>query len=183
MNYLTIRPNGDNSVGWTTFGSGSYHYDRVNEVTEDDSNGVSCVIASAYGEIYSDYFNIQNHSAESGTISGVTIYAIYQTTYGTDYGTPTEINLYCNGYNTNIFDGRYSGSKKDTGIWAMSVNPATGVAWTWTNIDDIVCGIQGEPGLRDKGKAGVDYDIIYCYQFFAIVAYGAAVPTLFMMHG
>jgi hypothetical protein len=80
MSTATYRPTSDTYAGLTPYGSGTGNYGRVNEVTEDISNGVySLSNFDVYG------FGLSN----LGTLNSITVHAKCWVAAGNVTGSPT----------------------------------------------------------------------------------------------
>jgi hypothetical protein len=153
MSTATYRPTSDSSVLLIPFGSGSGNYGRVNEVSEDVTNGVYDPVGYTRIDVYG--FGLSN----LGTINSITVYARCACDTGGTTGTVRLINnngtAYYSGYNTlTSTDSTYS--------YTFTTNLA------WTNIF----------GLELNSQAGKISYTSYCYQFWIVVDYTPAIPTV-----
>jgi hypothetical protein len=128
MATLTLRPNGNNAVALDR-STGTSNYVLVDEAVADDAD---YVWRAANGSA-ADYYNWSDHTTETEVINSVTLYArawslvaagqvglMISSSYGVTIATTMSAALYSNKWDTN---------------------PATSVAWTWTDIDALVAGI------------------------------------------
>lgn len=158
MPTLTLRPNSDKSSALAVFGSGSGNYDRVNEVTADDTNGVATLDVSYVYDRYELPDPTQN-----GVINDVAVYGRCKgghTSCMAKFGCYLGSSVYyATGRNVTTSYVLYH----DT--WAVS--PATGLLWTWVEINDlsVVIGLRGYP-VDKKTVAPA-----YCSQVYCVVDY------------
>jgi hypothetical protein len=152
MSTQTYRPTSDSSVTLTQFGSGTGNYGRVNEVSEDVTNGVYNFTTLAKIDLYG--FSMSN----LGTLNSITVYAQCACdTY--DAGTPT-VRLVNHNGSTNYFSGSNTLTTSDT---LYSYSFTTNLAWTNT------LGI--ELAGANSGKLSAN---VYGYQVWIVVSYTAA---------
>jgi hypothetical protein len=179
MSTLTLRPNADSYRGLSTSG-GSDNYALVDEVTLNEADYVWCDGGAAEQALYDEY-GYPNHSTETETINSVTVKAYCKKVItGTDTNNVTVRPL------VSIGGTQYYGDAQNlttsTALYTKSwtVNPSTSSAWSWTNIDNLLAGVELTSHRIDKNN-NVDS---YCYQLWVEVAYGAAGPVIpvFMYH-
>ena len=163
---LTLRPNGagdETNITLQTL-SGTFHYDKVDEVVADEN--ATMVYTSAIGW-ERDLYALPNHSSESGTIKSVKVYARCWA-----FGDPTQASL-----KIAVKTGGtvYAGEEQTITIsWAnysttWALNPGTGLPWTWAEIDALQAGVS----LRQCRTTGiVGQKATYCTQVFVEVTYG-----------
>src|SRR5512145_275171 len=126
MASLIIRPSSDASVALTTFGTGSYHYDRLNESTADDTDGVQ----SNSTDGSTDRYGIENPSA-GGAISSVDVYVrIWTDTSGLG---AANVGVYIGSTQYYPSTGFGFGTTATDLSKSWSTNPNTSAAWTWTD--------------------------------------------------
>jgi hypothetical protein len=166
MSTLTLRPNADNTRGLTT-SAGSDNYALVDETSLNEADYVWCDGGSTQ-TLYDDY-GFPNHSTETETINSVTVKAYCKKVItGTDENNVTIRPL------ISISDTRYYGAAQNlttsTALYTKSwtVNPATSSAWSWTNIDNLIAGLELTSHRIDKNN---NVDAI-CYQLWVEVDYG-----------
>jgi len=170
MATLTLRPNGNSSISLVGFGAGTDNYGHVNEVTLDETNGVY----SPSGYYYDDY-TMQDHGTEVGTINNVKVYARANHVAGVS---GEYIKLRCN---TNQA-GEQGTSVTDTLYYSTwNINPSSGVAWTWSDIDSLTAGIYMHPVYYTNKSPW--WSVIYCYQLYVVVDYTPAGGGLFFANG
>jgi hypothetical protein len=151
MATATYRPASDSSVALSQFGSGTGNYGRVNEVTEDATNGVYAgngAAADKYG------FGLSN----LGTLNSVTVYA---RCFTTDLGAASYAYLRHNDTNgsANVL------SLTDT---LYSYTFTTSLAWT----DTYGITLVGNFYIPDKQAPVTVYAL--CTQHWIVVDYTAA---------
>lgn len=152
MATLTLRPSGDILTGCTVSPSGS-HYEAVDESSQD---GYSTYVAGFGAGTYTDTFNFENHSSETGTITDVTMYAYVLRNYSED-----TYYLIANGTEY----GPYGGSGGSFDVQSVSL----GSGFTWSSIDSFTGGI----------KCSVNVDRIVLTQLYIVVTYNpVSAPTV-----
>jgi hypothetical protein len=180
MSTLTLRPNADNHRGLTK-SSGSDNYALVDETSLDEADYVSCSGGSSSQTLYDDY-GFPNHSTESETINSVTVKAYCKKVVkGTDANNVTIRPLVTIGGTQYYGDAQNLTTSTALYTKAWTVNPATTSAWTWTNIDDLMAGLELTSRYTDKNNSINSY----CYQLWVEVEYGAAtgpVMPVFLYH-
>lgn len=167
MSTLTLRPNADSYTGLTGSGGG-YNYTFLDEATLDESDYVSVDGGTSSQTLY-DTYGFPDHSTESETINSVTVKAYCKKVVtGTDANNVTiRPCIYISG------TGYYGDSQNLTASTALytkawTTNPATSSAWSWTNIDNLIAGLELTSHRTDKNN-NVDS---YCYQLWVEVDYG-----------
>jgi len=156
MTVLTLRPNGDNAYSQQLSPTPSgTHYTCIDEVTEDTSNYVQVVNTVS---ALVDSYNIQDHTSQSGTISGVVVKAqMSEVSAGSAYlGIRVNSTDYYGSLHTlTTSDALYSDS------WAN--NPNTSAAWSWSDIDALIGLLKmNVPGSKDSAT---------CYQYWIEVTF------------
>jgi hypothetical protein len=172
MSILTLRPVSDgNKSGWAPVpddGKGGPDcYTVLDEVTTDFADYVQ---ANSTSGVLLD-FGWTDHGSESGTISEIIMY----------------VHLGCGDLNPNSYasikfyapDSGHQSSTTHT-VWNTEgvlekhehfpINPHTGVAWTWADIDELNAGINGWIYYGDKNTGFMDI-----YQMWLEVVYSDAV--------
>lgn len=175
MSVLTLRPNADSYGGLAT-SSGADHYAVVDETTIDEADYLSADGGTSSQTLY-DTFGFPNHSTESETINSVTVKAYCKKVVtGTDANNVTiRPCIYISG------TGYYGASQNLTASTALytkawTTNPATSSAWSWTNIDNLLAGLELTSHYTDKNN-NVDS---YCYQLWVEVDYGESSSPVFL---
>ncbi|MBN1862944.1 MAG: hypothetical protein JW790_04810 [Dehalococcoidales bacterium] len=166
----TLRPNAagdEENINWASSGAGHHHED-VDEVTPDDSaTQVGEGMVSAYCR---DLYNIDNHSAGSGIINQVTVYARCRCSVTPSLAT---LKLAIKAGEGAAAPDTVAESSEMTATldWAIyskqwPTNPKTGSAWTWDEIDNLQVGITakrpqyGEATYITQVYLEVDYTAI-----------------------
>lgn len=132
----TLRPNAIGDVTTLPGGTAFPHYEQVDDIIHD---GYTSIVATAgVGDDY-DLYNIENHTFESGVIDRVDVFSVVRTGDApTGYN---QIKIKTNGV-------EYAGTLHTTPeTWTLysdtwTVNPNTGNAWTWNEIDNLQVGIR-----------------------------------------
>lgn len=139
---LTLRPNaaGDNT-DFTPVGEANNWQCVDEEVANEDTDYVKWQSElTGY-----DFYNIPNHTTETGTINYVRVFARGKTVdfaqnssgiYKIIETDDARVNV---GYSSsfNLLTNSYSTFSK---VWAL--NPRTSAAWTWADIDNLQIGVQ-----------------------------------------
>lgn len=132
----TLRPNAAGDETALTYLTGAaYHWDAVNEEVAD--NGATVVYIMGAGR---DLYNLPAHSVGSGNINSITIYfRIKPSRNTTGSGKPSQKS------GTTVTDGTEQ-TNADWSTWVTysqtyTTNPATGIAYTWADIDALQIGI------------------------------------------
>lgn len=157
-----LRPDGAGNSTQNTPNGAAENWQCVAEDTPDEDSAYVQCDATSY---LKDTYSTQNHSVGSGTISKVTVNIrcrqvesyLDQTVYAkavlrthdTDYDS-AEANL-PDGY--AIYSTEYT------------VNPNTGSAWTWDEIDALECGVSLKSAQSDA------WDYARCTQVWVAVYY------------
>jgi len=179
MAILTLRPNGDNAAGCAqTRSTGSYNYACVDEATYDNAD--YCYVSSAASP-RRDHYDLPDHGTENGPISKITVKA--KSKYvasggGSDSGSIT-LSLRVSG--TDYDDSGHSLSTSEAEYshdW--TTNPATGNAWSWSEIDALIAGdVLAAAGSRvdntDPKNPVTYYSNSYDFQFWVEVTYTATI--------
>ena|SRR4030042_1132860 len=163
MPNLILRPSGDTTTKTLLpYGSGTANFDRVNESFEDETNGVQ-TLDNGFPYTGIDLYDFTNHVSESGTINNITIYAKVKNINPAAYDGLLIIKI--NPYGNFVYDGYHHAISSSwtlfSDVWAL--NPYTGLAWTWENVDAMRAGIQLSTATTDgKDSYGVMCDWVYC---------------------
>ncbi len=164
MATLTLRPNG---VGSETsipdqYPGASNHYLYVDEVIAND-DGDYVLTTEGSETSYRDLYAFENHTTENGVINSVTIYYRIKGNINTGYGKPSQKS------GVTVTDG----TEQSSGSWATkhqhyTLNPATGAAYTWDEIDALQVGIV----IRTWIDWGAElYVVTACTQVYIEVDY------------
>lgn len=178
----TLRPNADTQV--QCYGSDGDQYANYQLVDESSANDADYVQAHAYtvpsgaSITLTDLYGLPDSAIPAGSvISNVTLYGRFRrshtvggscefaykigsTTYYSSVGSTTSNALYSLGLNTN---------------------PATGVAWTISDIDglQIGCRLGAAYYAGDKSTPTYDYQS-FCSQLYIVVTYTPAALSSFI---
>jgi len=149
------------------------HYRCVAYETPPDRTGYSIMNQSYNPPIsYYDTFNIPNHTSESGVITNVSFFWRIKDNFASTYGSSGTVTL-IDTVNANDNDTVLS----FTGSWNTSstnyaTNPATGVAWTWAEVD----GMQLKIELLSDADADPKITAYpECNQLYIVVQYAGQV--------
>jgi hypothetical protein len=158
---MTIRPNAAGSSTELTPAPAVANYLNVDDVIADDHTTDNFTFSTS---VVTDTYAMTNHTTESGVITGITVQCRIMKTgnSSTDgffapaiktIGSPIRNPAYR--YIPYNYWGEY------TTTWAS--NPTTSVAWTWTEVDNVECGISFY--LQYANAAAI------CTQIYAVVNY------------
>jgi hypothetical protein len=172
MPTITLRPTSDNANNnfWNESNETTSLYASVDEssLNESDYNRVIGNSQSISGYIY---YNWENPSVSSGTITDVIFYV--QAKRIDDASTAGTLSfVMLNDHSTSISLTTSSALYHNH----YTVNPHTGVAWTWQNITDLVAGFDGY-AYNFAYKEGDDSSVPYIYQTYIQVVYEEATST------
>ena len=164
MAILTLRPNSDVAVQCVR-STGSTNYGTVDEASPSDAdfNFAYTAEGTPYGNGYDD-LGLPNHSSEQCVINSVKVLIRYRMVC------PGPWYQYVKSY-LKIGSTRYLGSNLSlttqgsvgwtTAEYTWYTNPATGTAFTWQNLDDLIvsyyCYADGGGGEDQGGWAGVSW--------------------------
>ncbi len=137
MTELTLRPNGTHASNVVVFPSGT-PYEAVDEASSDSDT----TYIYSNGGLLTAQLDFPNHTTESGDINSVTIYAVARETVA-DYIINLGFHI-PDSYTSNIALTTSYATKS----WTSATNPATSVAWTWDDIDALVCHLGVTSGSR-----------------------------------
>lgn len=165
MPTLTLYPNEDVSVTMSQYGSGTGNYGRINETTQDDTNGVTTSSTSGQEDLYG-----LPDPSQSGTINSVTVH------FRAKWASALPLSQAIATPQVRIGGTTYSATAQALGNTfqnysrAWSTNPNTESAWTWQNINDLIVGLYmiagtyGDPRNPTIGAAD-------CSWLYVIVDY------------
>ncbi|MCK4669769.1 MAG: right-handed parallel beta-helix repeat-containing protein [Nanoarchaeota archaeon] len=131
---LILRPDGDgHELDWTPLG-GNTHFEEVNEtIADDDSSYVS-----AGTQNYEDYWTVENHTTEIGTIHNITVWLRTKSSTGTE---EFAVCIQSDGTESCSADKLdYATWTNDSETWLL--NPADDQAWEWADIDVLEIGVK-----------------------------------------
>jgi len=158
-NPYVFRPDGD--VMTQLSSTGANHYTEIDEATMDTGD---YVYRDSWTSYLGDRYSLQNHSTQSYSINNVTITAYFQDFDGCDSlpcaAGSAKLSFYIDStyYNKTVYnrntptDGYYH--------YGSSINPSTGMAWTWDDIDDLQVAVW----MKSTG-----WSWAYCYQLYVEV--------------
>lgn len=155
-----LRPNGAGSETAISGSTGATHWEVVDESSVNDADYVTD--NGTAGTYHRDLYAFPDSAVGAGTINSVTLYcriarevngfgtqSMSLRTEGTTYDYDT----------TSLPNGAFS--TENTG--ALTVNPNTGAAWTWTQINEIEAGprIRGWVDAGDPKASWVYIEVDY----------------------
>jgi len=160
----TLRPNGSGSYTQLSRGGEWQNYRCVDEAVAD--NATSYVYAQG-GATELDTYQIDNRSEATGTINSVTVYARARA-YNSSACDDMRMQIALRSGSTTYYGDMIT--LTGNGGWAdysanWTVNPDTGLAWTWPEIDALQAGVK----LYDDGSGYPQ-----CTQVYAEVNYTPA---------
>lgn len=158
----TLRPNaaGDETAISST--TGATHYGVCN----DQSDASYVYDTGTTGVFKRDLYNMDNSGVGDGTINSVTVYArMYKDTNGFN---DQSISLKTNGttYNYTVTMNNNTETFDDYNTGALTTNPQSGSAWTWSEVD----AIQAGPRIRSWNTGTHSA----CAEIWVVVDYTAA---------
>lgn len=162
MATVIIRPTGDIAHGGNIkFYPDNFagFYNKVNEAVADDHTTFLHTNATTQNN-YAD-FAMANLTAYEGSINKVSIAIRAMVGSGYNYYVKSRVNGIDNGSFISVSD-TFTTYTQD---WV--INPSTGLAWTWTDINNMSVGIKAyEPNTKAIGEitqvyAIVDYSVGY----------------------
>jgi hypothetical protein len=153
----TIRPdgNGDLQEFTTQFPNSTSHYDKVDEATADDDTTYVCTEHSGADPYYrQELYTLGNPPYQNGAITSVTVYIRARMTnaLATTAGRKVIIKTGGTVYTGDAFalTTSYANYSK---AWAL--NPNTGVAWAWADLNSLQAGaqlIEEIPALNNQDR-------------------------------
>jgi hypothetical protein len=178
----TLRPTaaGDETNIASVSGETS-HWEAVDEEVADD---LSTYVYTSATDYERDLYNIADHSEGGGTISSITVYA---RCYWSGYAEPNQASIAIaikSGTGNGAPDTVDEGDEETLATrqaWEnfsseWTVNPATGSAWTWDEIDNLQIGIA----LRESysgGPADTCCTQVYVEVDYSYIPISGGVPT------
>jgi len=139
---LTIRPDGDSTVELSIYPtSPTTHYDKVDEASQ---NGNTDYVYASYPDNKKDIFTFQDTSLYGYLVN--IILRAYIWCYPGFY----DAYLIVNGIQGNALGD--SGGDYALYSWTHTTNPATGLPWTWEEINSILAGVRGYVSLNSPAQ-------------------------------
>jgi len=160
---LILRPN---ATGDYSQGSPS-GYDKVDEVTPDEDSTYVQATGSDTGVTAKELYNLPNPEV-GGSINSVTLYvrgrigATSQNNFSHCYGAAKINGTY---YWTDLLDPHALTYATQSKVWTL--NPTTGIAWTWSDINQLQVGVRLY--AWNGGVSGTFY--ARCTQVYVVVNY------------
>lgn len=133
---LTLRPNSDVTIEQER-SDGSYSYALVDETVKDESDYNKAANSGIWNK---NLYGFPNHTTETGDISSVTVHAVCETN-----NSPNDFLKLAVKVGTTVYYGStVTIPNDDTTDWSYTwnTNPATGEAWSWSDIDALVAGVS-----------------------------------------
>ncbi len=154
-----LRPNaaGDETAIGIQFPASGSHWDKVDESIADDDTTFVAGTSVAYQR---DLYNLPPHSVGSGSVNFMSIYLVKRAIVQAGY------YQYSQKSGTAVTDsGDYLRSADDYGTTSLkyTTNPATGIAYTWGEIDALQIGVSL--------KTAISGGTIRCTQVYTEVDY------------
>jgi len=164
--FEVLRPNGpgsETSIDYQ-YPAASEHWDKVDEAVPDEDGSWVYNTFAYVGYLERDLYAVQDHSIGSGNIGAVSIWA--RTRFNAPPPSPT-ISLKTHGH---VYDYPFEGYS----FWRdssreIAVNPYTGAAWTWAEVDSLEAGVS-----LQGSEYGPDWSMLT--QLWVAVEYAEA-PT------
>lgn len=158
---LTLRPNAAGDSSQFNRNNCTANWRCVDEIIPD--NNTTFLNPNVFSAWRKDLFNITNHTVENGVISKIAIFAYlaWENLIGDE--PEAKIGLKTGGAedwrNTfKISDLNYQYYSEE---WLL--NPTTGLAWTWADIDALQIGLQG---YRQAGSADLHNTQMYVIVYY-----------------
>ncbi|MFH1100739.1 MAG: hypothetical protein V1726_01720, partial [Methanobacteriota archaeon] len=157
--YCTLHPEENGSSTQLLVHDADYNYQAVDEV---DLNTLDYVYTQNQDTWVNDTYTLQNHSSETAGINSVTVYAVVGKDGKMQGGHPWNQYRFVMKSNDSWNETTANNLPDTTVNYTWMTNPATGLAWTWDDIDDLEMGIgfKGSYFLYNK-----------CYQLYIMVIY------------
>lgn len=163
MSTLILRPNSDDTVE-QTISSGSDAYAVIDEAVLDTGD-YNYKTGSGFAL---NLYGFPNHTTESGIINSVSLYAYIQRELP-DYVGYAKFAVKISG---TVYYSPVIGVLPDNTLhsYIMSINPDTGLAWTWSEVDSLVAGIALGSVYTYK---------VMNYQLYAVISYSSGFTMFF----
>lgn len=142
----TFRPNAPGDITQLTPVGDTTNWECVDEIVRDNMT-TRVEVLKDEGYRY-DLYNLTNHTTEVGPISKIIVYMWVYISDSEDGDADTVIKIGGNTY--------YDGKIPNNNEWVLlsteyALNPATSLAWTWTDIDNLQAGIKLNPPVDVPG--------------------------------
>jgi hypothetical protein len=155
-----LYPNaaGDETSITAQYPNSTSHYDKVDDTPYTSSDGAGTYVETFSTSYQRDLYNFQPHSIGSGTIDSVAIFLVV-------LGPFAHVKV-SQKSGATVTDGTETAAS--FGSWSIcyqtyALNPATGAAYTWAEIDAL------QAGVSLHGETGGDF--VRCTQCYIIVTY------------
>lgn len=149
---ITLRPvaAGDYTEWPSQYPASTYHWDKVDEAVSDDATTYIGLGSIAYKL---DLFQHEGY-VTSGTITELRLYAVCRNTAGGSSYSWWKGALRLDGatyYGTEkAYTSTFIWTSRD---WTWTTNPATGLAWRWSDIQDLQFGLAARTGTNTSTAA------------------------------
>jgi hypothetical protein len=149
----TLRPDGNGSeIAITSqYPDADSHFDKIDEATTDDADYVFDTGTTAV--YHRDLYTVANSAIGAGVINSVTVYTRTCTEVSGYNVQQISLRTESTTYNYDINVGN-QGAFHERNTGALTVNPKTAAAWTWTEINALEIGgnirgwsASGNPGI------------------------------------
>lgn len=157
-----ILPEGDITTEWNVIGSGTYHYERIDETTPIITDGIMAQ-GSAYAN-KTDQFDMGLQDIKDGVITQVDVKLYHTSLWSLGSGDIGYVNLY--------IDGSWQGQK--------TISEQASTAWetfTWSGLSvrqqawgDIEVKVTSG-NLQTSSNCVTVHDHIYLYSMYATITY------------
>ena len=139
---------GDDTEFFAQFPTSGEHWDKVDEQPADDLG--TYVSTEGSGDWQRDLYNLSDFTGAGGmeTINSVTVY--FRFAAGGTYNVRCMASLKTNG---ELYDGPTEILNSTDFIsysWESTVNPSTGEAWTWEEINALQAGVTARGNSKTK---------------------------------
>ncbi len=141
---LTLRPNaaGDETNIPTQTPASTVHWDKVDEVVADED---TTTVSNDTGTYQRDLYAIPNHDPEYfGVIASVKVYVRFRHEGAASAFAKPVIKIGGTVYEGDVYENTTTAYYNHSHTWAT--NPATSVAWTWSDIDSLQIGVSLKRG-------------------------------------